>query len=154
MSTTTRTTGPSASPLGASTSPLGASTRPLGGSTSPVGPGVSRVAVYANLALRFGLELASYAALGYWGASLGDVTALHVVLAIVVPAAAMAVWVTFLAPKASRPLTGPSGLALELVVFLGASAAAASSVSVTAGVVLGVVAAANGLALRALGSLR
>jgi hypothetical protein len=142
MSTMTRTTGPSASQMGAS--------------TSPTGRGASKAAVYANLALRFALELASYAALGYWGASVGSIVAVHVALAIVVPAAAMVLWVAFLAPKARRRLEGPSGLALELVVFLGASAAVSVSVSVSvgAGLVLGVVATANALALRALGALR
>jgi len=147
MSTMTRTTGPTASPVGASISPVGAS-------TSPAGPGPSGAAVYANLALRFVLELASYAALGYWGASVGNIVAVRVALAIVVPAAAIALWVAFLAPKARRRLEGPSGLALELVVFLGASAAASVSVSVGAGLALGVVATANALALRALGALR
>jgi uncharacterized protein DUF2568 len=147
MSTMTRTTGPSASPMSASTSQMG-------GSTSPTGPSASGAAVYANLALRFALELASYAALGYWGASVGNNVAVHVALAILVPAAAMVLWVAFLAPKARRRLEGPSGLALELVVFLGASAAASVSVSVGAGLALGVVATASALALRALGALR
>ncbi len=140
MSTMTRTTGPSASPMGAS--------------TSPIGPRASKAAVYANLALRFALELASYAVLGYWGASVGNIAAVHVALAILVPAAAMVLWLTFLAPKARRRLEGPSGLALELVVFLAASAAASVSVSVGAGLALAVVATANALALRALGALR
>ncbi len=147
MSTMTRTTGPSASQMGASASQMGAS-------TSPIGSSASGAAVYANLALRFALELASYAALGYWAASVGNIVAVHVALAILVPAAAMALWVAFLAPKAPRRLEGPSGLALELVVFLGASAAASVSVSLGAGLALGVVATANALALRALGALR
>ena len=147
MSTMTRTTGPSASQMGASTSQMGAS-------TSPTRPGASGPTVYANLALRFALELASYAALGYWGASVGNIVVVRVSLAILVPAAAMALWVAFLAPKARRRLEGASGLALELVVFLGASAAASVSVSVGAGLALGVVATANALAVRALGALR
>jgi hypothetical protein len=133
---------------------MSASTSQMGGSTSPTGPSASGAAVYANLALRFALELASYAALGYWGASVGNNVAVHVALAILVPAAAMVLWVAFLAPKARRRLEGPSGLALELVVFLGASAAASVSVSVGAGLALGVVATASALALRALGALR
>jgi hypothetical protein len=133
---------------------MSASTSQMGGSTSPIGPSASGAAVYANLALRFALELASYAALGYWGASVGNVVAVHVALAILVPAAAMVLWVAFLAPKARRRLEGPSGLALELAVFFGASAAASVSVSVGAGLALGIVATANALALRALGALR
>jgi hypothetical protein len=140
MSTMTRRTGPSASQMGASTSPRGSS--------------ASGAAVYANLALRFALELAAYTALGYWGASVGKVFAVRVALAILVPTAAMALSVAFLAPKARRRLEGPSGQALELVVFLGASAAASVSVSLGAGLALGVVATANALVLRALGALR
>jgi hypothetical protein len=154
MSTMTRATGPSASQMSASTSQMSASTSQMSGSTGPIGPSVSGAAVYANLALRFALELAVYAALGYWGASVGNIVAVHVALAIAVPAAAMLLWVAFLAPKARRRLEGPSALALELVVFLGASAAAAVSISVGAGLALGIVAIANAVALRALGALR
>lgn len=139
MSTISRTAGPS--------------TRAVGPLTSQVGPSAIRAAVQAHLALRFALELVAYAALGYWGSSVSHFTALHVALAIAVPAAALLTWARFLAPKARR-LAGLGGLCLELVVFLAAAAAAAASVSLTSGLVLGAVATANALTMRALGALQ
>jgi hypothetical protein len=104
--------------------------------------------------LRFTVELASYAALGYWGSSVSHVAAVRVALAILAPAAAIAIWGMFLAPRARQRLAGPGALCLELVVFVGASAAAAVSVSVAGGLALGVVATANAFTMRSLGSER
>jgi hypothetical protein len=137
MSSMTRTAGPPNSGLGTS--------------TSPVRPSAFRAALQANLALRFAVELASYAALGYWGSCVSQVMAVRVAVAIALPAAATAIWGRFLAPRAPRRLRGLGGLCLELVVFLAAAAAAAASVSLVGGLVLGAVATANALAMRALG---
>jgi len=77
----------------------------------------------ANLALRFLLELCALAALGYWGFKTGESVVAKVGLGIGAPLLAAVVWGTFLAPRATIPMTGLLGLVLELVVF-GLAAAA------------------------------
>jgi hypothetical protein len=77
----------------------------------------------ANLGLRFVLELGVLAALGYWGFRIGGRMALKIGLAIVVPVAAAAIWVTFGAPGADHQLQDPAHLVLE-VLFFGAAALA------------------------------
>jgi hypothetical protein len=104
-----------------------------------------------SLAGRVLVELASYAALGYGGASADGPGWAEVVLAITLPAAAIAVWALLLAPTARRRLTDPAALLLELAVFAGASVALATAGQPAAAVILGVVAAANAVALRLLG---
>ena len=73
----------------------------------------------ANLAAKFGLELCSLAALGYWGASTGT-GATSVALAVAAPSAAAAVWAAFAAPRARLAVTTMDGHALpESRDFLG-----------------------------------
>jgi ABC-type spermidine/putrescine transport system permease subunit II len=60
----------------------------------------------ANLAVKFLLELAAFAAFAYWGAETGT-GATAVVLAILAPAAAVAIWSVFAAPRSSRWPPGP-----------------------------------------------
>ena len=76
-----------------------------------------------NLGVRFLLELASLAALAYWAATLHLGSAGRALLALLVPAAAVAFWGLFVSPKARFP-TGRGGRAgLGLLVFLAAAGA-------------------------------
>jgi hypothetical protein len=52
-----------------------------------------------NLAIRFGLELAAFAALGLWGWRIGDGGLTGSALAIVLPLIAIAAWGAFVAPR-------------------------------------------------------
>ncbi|WP_237519087.1 YrdB family protein, partial [Streptomyces sp. SID5910] len=66
----------------------------------------------ANEVLAFLLEIAAFVALGWWGFGAGHEGAARVLLGVGTPAAAIALWVLFAAPRARwRP-----GLALVLVV--------------------------------------
>lgn len=76
----------------------------------------------ANLALRFLLELAALAAVGYWGWKTGD-GALRPAFAVAAVAAIVVVWALFISPKASVVVPGPLKLALELAVWVAAGAA-------------------------------
>jgi Protein of unknown function (DUF2568) len=71
---------------------------------------------YANDALRFALELAALAALGYWGFAEFD-GAVQWLVGLGVPLIAAAVWGTFVAPKASRPTVDLVRLLLEVAAF-------------------------------------
>jgi hypothetical protein len=75
-----------------------------------------------NLAVKFGLELAAIAALGYWGASL-DGSLLSIVIMVLAPATMIALWGTFAAPRASRRLSLIARIPLELTLLLLAAAA-------------------------------
>ena len=79
--------------------------------------GVSFV-VAANLVLRFVLELAALAAVGYWGWDAGGP-----LLAIAAVAAVAVVWGLFLAPKRRFDLAAPIRFAVELGVWIAAGAA-------------------------------
>ena len=75
----------------------------------------SAPARWANLLLRFLLELAALAAFGYWGWTISGGWVARATVAVI--------WATFISPKARIP-TGPVGRALlGLVVFLLAAAA-------------------------------
>ena len=60
------------------------------------------------LAVRFACELAALVALAWW---------LWFVLGVVVALAVAVVWGVLIAPKASRRLTDPARLVLELAIF-------------------------------------
>ena len=70
-----------------------------------------------NLAVRFFLELCMYAAVGYWGFKTHSSWVLKILLGIGLPVLMAVLWGTFLAPKATRPLSGASFLTLELILF-------------------------------------
>jgi hypothetical protein len=72
----------------------------------------------ANLALRFALELAALAAVGWWGWDAGGP-----LLGLAAVGAVVVVWGAFVAPKRRFDLAGPIRLAIELVVWLAAGAA-------------------------------
>lgn len=69
-----------------------------------------------NLALKFALELACFAALAYAGAKLGS-GLWAVVLAVALPAVAIAVWARWNAPRSAHRLPTATRVPLELAVF-------------------------------------
>ncbi len=106
----------------------------------------------ANLALKFALELAVVAALGYWGASLpGGV--LSAVVMVLAPAVMILLWGRFAAPNATGRLPRSQRIPFELtVLLLGALALGAAGRAVLA-VVLAVVIVLNTVLLGAFGQL-
>ena len=98
-----------------------------------------------NEVQRFFLELATLAALAYWGFSeFGGVT--QWVLGLGAPLLVAVVWGTFMSPKASHPTVDPVRLLIEFVVF-GSGVAALFAVGATLLAVLFAVLAAVHLAL-------
>ena len=87
------------------------------------------------LTVRFLLELAALAALGWWGVETGGV-----LLGVAAPLAAAVVWGTFVAPKARIAVARPIRFAFEVLVF-GAAAVALLAIdkTVAAGVFAAVV---------------
>jgi hypothetical protein len=106
----------------------------------------------ANLAVKFGLELAAIAAFADWGANTGS-GAVAVVLAVVAPAVAIAVWATWCAPRSPRRLPGRSRVPLELAVFALAFTALLVAGETVLAVIFGAVAVVNAALLAALGQL-
>jgi hypothetical protein len=102
----------------------------------------------ANLAVKFLLELAAFAALAYWGAQTGT-GATAVVLAIVAPAAAIAVWSVFAAPRSKRRLPLSARAPLELGVFALAAVALAAAGGAVLAIIFAVVAILNAILLTA-----
>jgi hypothetical protein len=100
----------------------------------------------ANLAAKFLLELAAFAALAYWGAATGH-RAWAVVLAIAAPVAAVIVWGLFCAPRARRRLPVVPRAPLELAVFGLAAAGLAAAGAVTLAIVFGAVVIVNAVLL-------
>jgi hypothetical protein len=84
-----------------------------------------------NLAVKFALELVAIGAFAYWGATAasGVVT---VLLAVVAPAFAIALWGRFAAPRSTRRLPLRLRIAFELVVFSLASLVLVRASSVAA----------------------
>jgi Protein of unknown function (DUF2568) len=70
-----------------------------------------------NLAFRFILELVVLVALAIWGFGASPEPIVRVVLGLGAPAIAIAVWATFVSPRAPRRLADPARLALEIAVF-------------------------------------
>jgi hypothetical protein len=92
-----------------------------------------------NLTLRFACEIAAIVAVVWWGWPW-----LGIVLGLLV----IAVWGAVVAPKASRRLPDPWRLAVELVIFAGATAAFAAVGQVVLAVVFAVLAVATALLTR------
>jgi hypothetical protein len=103
-----------------------------------------------NLALKFGVELAAIAALAYWGASLGG-SLLSVVVMVTAPAAMIALWGSFAAPRASRRLPPTARIPFELTILLLAAAALFATGAASLAVVLAVAVVLNVLLLTAFG---
>jgi hypothetical protein len=104
----------------------------------------------ANLALKFGLELAAIASLAYWGASL-DGALLSAVMVVLAPAAMIVLWGLFAAPKASRRLSPRARIPLELTILLGAAVALLAAGAGAAAAVLAAAVIVNALLLTAFG---
>ncbi len=100
----------------------------------------------ANLALKFALELAAFAAFAWWGATVAG-GAVAVLLAVALPLAAAVLWGMFAAPRARRRLPLAARAPFELGVFALAALAFAGAWSVTAAVVFACVAAVNAVLL-------
>jgi len=100
---------------------------------------------YANLALRFLLELATLVALGYWGVQVGDGPLLKVVLGLGTPLLAAVLWGVFGSPRAPRPLPQPWHLLLEGLVFGSAVPALIAAGQTTLGVMFGALLVGNRL---------
>jgi hypothetical protein len=83
-----------------------------------------------NLAVRFLLELATLAALAYWGFHTGTSLPVDLLLGVGAPLAAAAVWGMFAAPRSDRRLSGAALTAVQLTV-LGAGAVALAAAGQT-----------------------
>ncbi|SNT45334.1 Protein of unknown function [Asanoa hainanensis] len=104
------------------------------------------------LLLRFLLELAALAAIGYGGWSIADPIWARALLAAALVATAVAVWSRWVAPRAAHKLPDPQRLLPKWLVFGGASAALVATGHWLLGVILAVLAAADRLALWRLGA--
>src|SRR4051794_33421769 len=76
-----------------------------------------------NLTLRFFLELAALAALGWYGAHVGDSALAKVALGGGLPLATAVIWGLFVAPKATFAVPPAAWVALQVLVFGGAALA-------------------------------
>ena len=72
---------------------------------------------YANLALRFILELCALGAVGYWGIYTGNGKIMKIVLGIGSPILLGVVWGVFGSPNAAVKLTMTWHILLEMIVF-------------------------------------
>ncbi|MFF5994959.1 YrdB family protein [Lysinibacillus sp. KU-BSD001] len=70
-----------------------------------------------NLLLRFLLEIATLAIIGYWGLQQGNSYLTKILFCTGLLVVTISIWATFGAPKASLALEGISLLTLELVIF-------------------------------------
>ena len=102
----------------------------------------------ANLAIKFGLELAALAAFAYWGTTIHG-TALSLLAAIAVLLAVAGLWGTFAAPRAGRRLPKTARIPFELAVFALAAAALAATNAADLAVAFASVAALNTILLTA-----
>ncbi|MGC9668926.1 YrdB family protein [Planosporangium sp. 12N6] len=98
---------------------------------------------YANLALRFALELAGLAAFGYWGFVVGGGLGTKLLLGLGAPVVAAVLWGLFASPKAAVALPGPARLGFEVLWFGGAAAALVRTGRPWLAVVLAALYAAN-----------
>jgi hypothetical protein len=102
-----------------------------------------------NLGVKFLLELAAFAALAWWGGTVGH-GVVSVVIAIAAPALAVVLWGRWAAPRARQRLPLGRRVPFELGVFA-VAALAIGTVSVVAGVALAAAVAVNAALLTAFG---
>lgn len=103
-----------------------------------------------NLGVRFALELATLAIVGFWGATVQGSAAWRWTLAVVLPLGIATFWGVFVSPKARVP-TGRLGRAgLGLLVFIIAAAALADRGYVFEAQVFAAVAIASSIVVYAL----
>ena len=105
---------------------------------------------FANLVLRFLLELAGLAAFGYWGFVAGADLRSKLLLGLGAPVLAAVLWGLFASPKAAVPLPAPAKLAFEIAWFGAAAAGLAHAGRPAYAVVLVVVYAVNRVLLHVL----
>jgi hypothetical protein len=98
------------------------------------------------LTIRFLTELALLGGLALAGTQLGSGVALAIVDAVLLPAAAAAVWGLFIAPRARRRLPEPGRFLLEFALF----AVTGVVLALVGWVVLGMVLAVAGIGVAAL----
>lgn len=101
--------------------------------STPPAPGVGVLA-----GVRLLSELALVTALAFVGATLVDGAVLSALVALALPMVAVAVWGTFVAPRARRRLDDPARLVVEVLLFAAAVAGLLSSGYVAFAVVLAV----------------
>jgi len=104
----------------------------------------------ANHAVRFLLELAALAALGYWGFGAGGSAAADVVLGLAAPALAAVVRGVFAAPRSARRLHGAALLAVQSSVFAAAAVALAAAGRTALALAFALVVAVNTVLLHVL----
>ncbi len=104
----------------------------------------------ANLALKFVLELACFAALAYAGAAIGS-GPWAVLLAVVLPAAAIGIWARCNAPRSAHRLPTRTRAPLELAIFAVAALGLFVAGAITWAVVYLVLVVINAALLTALG---
>ena len=103
-----------------------------------------------NLAAKFGLELCSLAAFGYWGSTVGQGMT-SVLLAIATPATAAGLWGLLAAPRATRRLATRWRLPFEMTVLALACLALADAGEPIAAAGLGAAMATNAALLTRFG---
>ena len=103
-----------------------------------------------NLALKFLLELAAFAAVVVWGAGVGS-GVVSVLVAAVAGIAVIGLWARFAAPRSERRLPARSRIAFELGVFALACAALAATGHGTLAVIFAVLVLLNAALLGAFG---
>jgi uncharacterized protein DUF2568 len=77
----------------------------------------------AALLVRFLLELAAVASVAAWGWHVVDPVPLKLLLSVACAAVVVAVWGTFVSPKARYPVPDPAWLVIEVLVFVAAALA-------------------------------
>jgi hypothetical protein len=105
---------------------------------------------YANLGVRFLLELCALAAFGYWGYHIEQGQAVKVALASGLPLLGALVWGLGASPKAPL-VAGPSRWITQTVVFAVAVVALAAAGQPRLAIIFAVVVALNAALLRMLG---
>jgi Protein of unknown function (DUF2568) len=95
-----------------------------------------------SLTVRFACELASLAAVGWWGWTVTPA------LGVALPVLVAVVWGAWIAPKARRRLADPLRLALELAIFAGATASFVAVGQWVVGFVFAVAAVATAIPYR------
>jgi hypothetical protein len=98
---------------------------------------------YANLVVRFLLELSALAATAYWGfATSSGLT--QWLLGIGAPAAVVAAWWLFVSPKPRIELPRPARFAIELVIFAASALALVAADRAFLGILLAAIALVSG----------
>jgi hypothetical protein len=98
---------------------------------------------FANLALRFLLELAGLAAFAYWGFATPDRLPVKLLLGIGLPLVAAVLWGLIASPKATVPLPAGAKLAFEAVWFGAAAVLLGAAGRLTLAIVFAVLVVVN-----------